>query len=145
MTVLEKRTKEILGNGQPAALATVTPDGKPWVRTITLIPGSGLTILFCTDAGSRKIRDIRQNPEVHLTCGDFNPPDDSVYLQIQGRAVVSDDAQVKTDHWRDAWLRYFTGPEDPHYVIVKIHPYRIEYNAPGLREPQVWESGLEVQ
>ena len=64
MSDMKKRIYEILRERQPACLATVTPDGKPWVRTITLIAGSGFPLLFCTDAGSRKIRDIRQNPEV---------------------------------------------------------------------------------
>ena len=33
----------------------------------------------------------------------------------------------------------FTGPDDPHYSIMIIEPYRVEFNKPGDMVPEVWE------
>jgi general stress protein 26 len=108
------------------------------VRYVTIESDPDFTLRFCTSRNSRKIRQILDNPEVHLTCGNLQPPDDSVFLQIAGRAEVNSDVKTKASYWQDEWQRYFKGPDDPDYVMVFIHPLRIEYNGPGSFASQVW-------
>jgi general stress protein 26 len=140
MNNLEERIWKILGCKQTAALATVTTSGTPWVRYVTIKTGPDFTMRFCTSRTTRKARQMADNPEVHLTCGNLQPPDDSAFLQIAGRAEIRADAATKASYWQDEWRRYFKGPDDPDYIMVFIHPYRIEYNGPGLFEPHVWEN-----
>jgi general stress protein 26 len=139
MNELEHKIWAILGRPQLAALATVSEAGKPWVRYVSIYGKENFDLRFCTDAGSRKIRHIRDRPDVHLTCGNLRPPNDSAFLQIAGRAAVIHDADEKRAFWREEWTRYFSGPDDPGYVIVEIRPETIEYWAPGSPAAQVWE------
>jgi general stress protein 26 len=140
MTELEKRIWMILSRRQTAALATITATGAPWVRYVTISADPDFTLRFCTSLGSRKAGEIVANPDVHLTCGNLQPPDDSAFLQIAGRAEIRRDGKTKTENWNEEWRRYFKGPDDPDYVMVFIRPSRIEYNGPGSFVPAVWES-----
>jgi len=54
MTDLEKKILEIIRTNPLAGLATISEDGKPWVRTVTIWTSNDLALRFCTDAGSRK-------------------------------------------------------------------------------------------
>ncbi len=81
---------------------------------------------------------MKKNPEVHLTCGVTSPESADSYLQIQGHAEVTTDEAERRAYWKDELKRYFSGPEDPNYCVVKVTPYRIEYMAPGSMEPEVW-------
>jgi general stress protein 26 len=97
-----------------------------------------LTLRIVTDAPSRKVVEIRAHPEVHLTCGDLKPPDDSVYLQIAGRAKVSTDPDEKRSLWIEEYRRNFSGPDDPSYVVIRVLPDLIEYTGPDSPKPSVW-------
>jgi general stress protein 26 len=139
MTDLEKRIWRIIRQPQTAALATIGADGAPWVRYVTVRAEADFTMSFCTARSTRKARQIEKNPNVHLTCGMLQPPDDSVYLQIAARAEIRADAATKIKYWQDGWRRYFKSPDDAEYVMVFIHPQRIEYNGPGSFVPEIWE------
>jgi len=138
MNNLKERIWKILGRKQTAALATMTTAGAPWVRYVSIESEPDFTLRFCTSRASRKVGHIGNNPDVHLTCGNLQPPDDSAYLQVAGRAEICSDAETKARYWQDEWRRYFKGPDDPDYVMVFVRPTRIEYNGPGSFEPEVW-------
>lgn len=141
MLELKKRILEIIGKPHLAAFATTTEAGLPWVRYVFPVASDDMTIRFSTFLTSRKVNHIRNNPEVHITCGVTDPENYDSYLQIQGTAVVSTDPDEKSDFWMDEFARYFRGPDDPNYSIVKVTPYRIElYSAAGGVEPDVWEA-----
>jgi general stress protein 26 len=144
MNDLEKRILKILGRKQTAALATVSESGIPWVRYVTIEPDDGFILRFCTSLSSRKARQMAENPNVHLACGNLQPPDDSVFLQIVGRAEMRGDKKTKTGCWQEEWRRYFKGPDDPDYVMVFVHPSRIEYNGPGSFLPEVWNGKTQA-
>lgn len=141
MTDLENRIWKIIGR-QPltAALATIAENGAPWVRYVTIRAEADFTLHFCTAHSTRKARQIEKNPMVHLTCGNLLPPDDSVYLQIAGQAELRADAATRHKYWQEGWRRYFTGADDPDYVMVFIRPERIEYNGPASFAPEIWEN-----
>lgn len=139
MTDLEKRIRVFFKKPRLAGLATITPDHRPWVRYVTVAIDTDFCFWFCTDLKSRKAEQIRRNPEVHLACGEFDPPDNSTYLQIQGRAEILTDPEIKSACWNDEWLRYFSGPDDPNYVVVKVEPDRIEFNSPLSPVSEIWE------
>jgi len=138
MNDLEERIWKILGRKQTVALATMTASGAPWVRYVTIESERDFTMRFCTSLSSRKASQISDNPAVHVTCGNLQPPDDSAFLQIAGRAEICSDGKTKSRYWQEEWQRYFKGQDDPDYIMVFIHPYRIEYNGPGSFEPEVW-------
>src|SRR5512136_1218197 len=122
-----------------SALSTLTEDGKPWVRYVTQFVDKKLTFWMATFVHSRKVGQIRKNPEVHLTVGVTDVETAESYLQIQGRAEILTDEKTKKAVWFDELKDIFSGPGDPNYCVCKITPYRIEYQKVGPVPPEVWE------
>jgi general stress protein 26 len=140
MPELLTRIAEALSQPQLLLLATVTEDGKPWVRYVMGAAGPDLTIYVATSLNSRKVGQIRKNPEVHLTCGVADLRTAAFYLQIQGRAQVSTDRSLRHQLWNDGMLQYFKGPDDPNFSVIVIRPYRIEWMSMAAPAPEVWEA-----
>jgi len=88
---------------------------------------------------ARKVKQIAQNAEVHLTCGVTDPTKIAPYLQIQGRARFSTEEAERHGFWSEMLEPIFSGPDDPNYGVVIVTPYRIECCSPGKHEPEVWE------
>jgi general stress protein 26 len=125
-----------------SALATMTEDGKPWVRYVTPMADEDLNLWVATFINSRKVSQIKKNPEVHLTTGVLEPEKAESYLQIQGRAEILTDSESRNRVWGDFLKPIFSGPDDPNLCVCKITPYRIEYqslNPPG-GPPEIWEA-----
>ncbi len=138
MSDLKDRIYRILGQPQLCGLATITPDGKPWVRYVMAIASADLTVRCATFVGARKVKQIKRNPEVHLTCGVTNPMNMTPYLQIQGRAALNTSKEARHAFWSDMLAPIFSGPDDPNYGVLEITPYRIEYCTLDSHEPEVW-------
>ena len=122
-----------------STLATITEDGKPWARYVTPFADENLTFWMATFINSRKVPQIKKNPEVHLTTGVSDPETAESYVQIQGRAEILTDEETKKAVWFDHLAQIFSGPDDPNYCVCKITPYRIEYQGMGMQPPEVWE------
>ena len=138
MSELQERIGVILKQPQLAALATITEDGKPWVRYVMTLADDNLLIRCATFVSARKVKQIEKNPEVHLTCGVTNPTEMVPYLQIQGKAALTTEKEARHGFWTDMLAPIFDGPDDPKYGILEITPYRIEFCSPGTYEPEVW-------
>jgi len=140
MSDVKAKIDEVFSRPQLCGLATVTEDGKPWVRYVIAFHAPDNTIRFATHLATRKVRQMQANPEVHLTCGITDPEHMTPFLQIQGRARISTDAADKKALWYGHLERIFKGPDDPDYGVVIVDPYRIEYCVPGTMQPEVWEA-----
>jgi general stress protein 26 len=138
MADLKDQIFEILCRPQMASLATVTEDGKPWVRYVMALTFEDLTMRLATMTQARKVKQIQANPEVHLTCGVTNPTEMRPYVQVQGKAVLKTDKEARHAFWNDMLKPIFDGPDDPKYGVIEVTPYRIEYCTPGSYDPQVW-------
>ena len=138
MNELKQRIHDLLARRTVAALATVTEDGRPWVRYVVPRVDDDLTLTFACHLDSRKVAQIRRQPEVHLTCGVAALETAQQYVQVEGRAEVVTDPKARQAYWRDHLRRYFTGPDDPRYCLIVIRPYRVEYLSPEVDGPLVW-------
>ncbi len=138
MSDLQERIANILMQPQLTGLATVTEDGKPWVRYVMTLASEDLVIRCATFVGARKVRQIQKNPEVHLTCGVTDPKEMVPYLQIQARARLNTTKEVRHGFWTEMLASIFEGPDDPKYGVLEITPYRIEYCDVASFEPQIW-------
>ena len=124
-----------------SCLATISDDGKPWVRYVTPPRmDDDLTIWIATFANSRKIGQIAKNPDVHLTTGVTTVETAESYLQIQGKAKILTDEATRKAVWFEGLQGPFTGPDDPNYCVCRITPYRIEYHKMGPVPAEVWEA-----
>jgi len=122
------------------ALATVAESGSPSVRTMRATIDEDLTIRCPTFLGTDKVRQIRAQPEVHLTCGSTDSDRPGSYFRMEGRAEISTDPTDRQLAWNDRLSKWFAGPDDPNYAVVRIVPYRIvALPIDGGPDAQVWE------
>ncbi|MBU4484652.1 pyridoxamine 5'-phosphate oxidase family protein [bacterium] len=138
MTDLKNRIYELTKERQMSSFATVTEEGKPWVRYVMIHGSPDLTIRFSSFVTSRKIKHLGKNSEVHITCGITNQNEAKPYLQIQGRAHMTTDKAERDAFWCDDLKNIFSGPDDPNYSVVIVEPYRIELWDFG-KETEIWE------
>jgi len=123
------------------ALATIVGDGRPRVRTMRGAIDDELVLRCPTFIGTDKVDQIRANPEVHVTCGDTDSTRPGSYLQIEGRAEISTETADRLAAWNDHLAKWFSGPDDPNYAVVKVSPYRITaLPIGGGPSAEVWES-----
>ena len=136
---LEGKILDVLQGPQLASLATIK-DGQPWVRYVMTHGTGDLTLYVNTFAQSRKVAQIKADPNVHVILG-ANPEDmEQPYLNIAATAEVLDDAETRKRFWSDELKAYFSGPDDPNLVVLKITPSMIELMSPGKMQPDVYQA-----
>lgn len=136
MTELESKICALISDPRLVALATSGKDGRPWVRYVMARGVGDASIRFATYVNSRKVAQVRHNPEVQLAW----LAEDQTYLLIRGQARVSTVAADRSAFWHDGLKRYFSGPNDPNYAVVVVRPYRVEVTDPGALQPEVWQN-----
>ena len=122
---LKENILKVTGGERVAAVATIQ-EGKPAVRFMALIGLDDLTLIGATMKSSRKVEQIKKNPEVSLTIWsgkNFSDP----YVMIQGKALVHEDMETKKKFWNPKMEAYFQKPDNPEYIVLKFVPQRIEY------------------
>ncbi|MGD9153869.1 MAG: pyridoxamine 5'-phosphate oxidase family protein [Gammaproteobacteria bacterium] len=139
MPSLKQKILQIIQKPNLANFATITPDGKPWTRYVMIITDDNMNIRFATFLNSRKVKQIKENPEVHLCCGVTDMQDWQNYLQIQGKAILSTDQKEKQAIWNPELAQMLSGPDDPSFGVIIIEPYRIEYYEMDKLEPEIWK------
>ncbi|MDP7420863.1 MAG: pyridoxamine 5'-phosphate oxidase family protein, partial [bacterium] len=80
MNDLKRQIYDLIKRPHLTSLATITEDGKPWVRYMSAVGGEDFTIRMSTFVTSRKVQQIKNDPEVHLTCGCSGLDDFNSYL-----------------------------------------------------------------
>ncbi|HYY28503.1 MAG TPA: pyridoxamine 5'-phosphate oxidase family protein [Chthoniobacterales bacterium] len=140
MPNLKERILDVVNKGPSlSGFATITKDGKPWVRYVMSEVSDDLSFRFASFTNARKIAQIESDPEVHLTCGITDPTNmRRPYLQIQGHAEFTTDLAARHAYWSERLRVLFQGPDDPNYGVVTVRAYRIEYCIVGL-QTEVWE------
>lgn len=116
---------KVMGGEHVAAFATVQ-EGKPAVRFMALVGLGDLSLVGATMKGTRKVEQIKKNPEVALSIWSGKNYADP-YVTILGKARVHDDLETKKKFWDTKLEQYFKTPENPDYVVITITPRSIEY------------------
>ncbi|MFZ2955679.1 MAG: pyridoxamine 5'-phosphate oxidase family protein [Candidatus Ozemobacteraceae bacterium] len=137
MPKTKEKIAKVLKNHSFAVFATITEDGKPWARYVSVNSEDDFTVWFGCHKSSRKVAQIKKNPEIHLTLGVDSVNEMDSYLQIQGKAQLVTDAKILHEKWKEDFSHYFKGPDDPEYVIISIKPYRIEFVT--MQGTEAWE------
>ena len=137
---LKQKIFETGKNIQLANLASITLDGKPWVRYVMGMLDKDLNFRTSAMLSSRKIKQIENNPDVHIILGvtDVLKPDQ--WIQIEGTAEIKNEKNERHTFWNDSLKAVFTGPDDPNYGIIIVKPAKIELEKFGVPTPEVWES-----
>ncbi|MGA9762960.1 MAG: pyridoxamine 5'-phosphate oxidase family protein [Gaiellaceae bacterium] len=122
------------------AIVTIDSSGRPRVRTMNPFPPeSDLTVWMATNSRSRKVQEIRANPQVCLYYADHGAATGSV--AIAGKAVLVDEASEKQRRKRDYWSESF--PDWKYLLLIKVVPERLEvlnYERGLTNEGDVWRT-----
>lgn len=138
MSEFKNKIASILETPQICHLATISDNGKPWTRPMFARRQENGNIVMATARSSRKAADIEANPEVHIALGG-NQSIQSLY-QIQAKAKVVDDKASLHEHWNPMLKKYFSGPEDPEYVLIIAEPYLLEQLDMGQAKAKVYKA-----
>lgn len=79
-----KRAAEILQAIQYATIATVTPDGKPWVSPVARVLDDELNIYWISDKDNQHSKNVRSNENVSIVVYDSTVPEgegEGVYIE----------------------------------------------------------------
>ena len=137
---LKGKIVEVIGEMQMGSVATIK-EGKPWVRYMMMAPDDDLNLYAATFTQSRKVAQIQADNNVHVTMGGDPQNLEAPYINIQGTAEVLTDLETKQKCWSEMLAKFFKGPEDPDYSVVKVTPQLVEYWTAGSIQPDVYEVG----
>ncbi|GAB4152443.1 MAG: pyridoxamine 5'-phosphate oxidase family protein [Planctomycetota bacterium] len=117
MTGNREKAIEFLRAHTITHMATTSPEGKPWVRAMSIARvDDEFGVWIATFKKSNKIAHLNANPAVCLSTFDAG-----VSLQCFGIANIIDEQKVKDELWEEDWRCYFPdGPTDPDYIVARI-------------------------
>lgn len=132
---LEARIAEALDKHRIGAFATVE-GGRPRIRYMAVFH-EGLNVYLATDLKTHKVEELRTNPAISLLLG-YDGGQSAQIVEIEGTADVTKDYALRGKLWNDSLRRWFSGPDDPDYVILAIAPETIHYFDETSKQ-QVWK------
>ncbi len=111
--------KEIIKSAGYCALITLDGKGLPNARTMDPFPPEGnFVIWFGTNKKSRKVKEIKGNPNVTLY---YAEPGGDGYVVIKGTAEIIDDKNEKEKRWKKEWEAFYPD-RNKLYVLIKVTP-----------------------
>jgi len=114
------------------ALISLDADGVPRVRTVEMRPlGDDLEFWIATKPNTRKVDQIRRNPQVSLY---FSVDGEGSYVSVMGEALLHEDRATKTSmSWREEAVRSVLWPDFPEdYLLIEIKPNWVEVIGAGV-------------
>lgn len=116
-------SRTIIDSSKCRILITVDEDGKPHAREMDPFePDENMVIWFGTNPKTRKVQQIKGNPNVAVFYYDSKSVS---YVSINGTAELVNDPKLKQKYWKDYWERYYADPEKD-YILIKVVPERLE-------------------
>ena len=104
-------------------LITVDENGKPQARSMSAFPpDENMVIWLGTSTNSRKVKQIKNNPNVMVFYYDTKGYS---YVSIAGQARIVNDSEKKAHYWKKNFTRYFPDPTKD-YILIEVIPERME-------------------
>ncbi len=119
---LKEEVINIIDNDHVGVLSTMQ-ENKPHARYMMFFHDE-LQLYTATNKKTHKVDEIEDNPNVHVLLG-FNEKEKK-YVELQGKATLVNDDQLKQKYWNDQLMPWLDGPNDPEYCLLKIDPEHID-------------------
>lgn len=121
--ILLTAAREIIKSSGTCALITTDENGTTRARTMDPFePEEDFTIWLATNPKSRKVEQLKGNPNVTLY---YNDKNNNGYVTVQGKAFLVNDQHEKDKRWKDSWKSFYPNRTDE-YLLIKIIPIRLE-------------------
>ena len=134
---LIEAAKDIIASAKTCALITMN-DSVPMVRVMDPFPPENdFTVWFGTNPKSRKVNQIKKNPNVTLY---YLEKDASGYVVIHGIAELVNDQEEKEKHWKEEWKAFYPDKNES-YLLIKVTPKSMEvisYKHAILGDTSTW-------
>jgi len=115
--------RTIIDSAQSRTLITVDENGKPQARAMsTFPPEEDMVIWLGTSTRSRKVKQIKNNPNVMVYYFDTKSYS---YVSVAGKARLVNDLEKKAHYWKKSWTRFYPDPEKD-YVLIEVTPERLD-------------------
>jgi general stress protein 26 len=113
----------IIDSARCRVLVSVDKEGRPHAREMDPFPPEeGMVIWFGTNPNTRKVQQIKDNPNVAVF---YYETKGLSYVSINGKAELVNDPAEKAKHWKDYWKRYYPD-RDKDMILIKVVPERLE-------------------
>ena len=119
----KKAALGILDNSKVGVLATVK-ESKPHARYMTFFH-DGFTLYTATNRKTQKVEELEANPHAHILLGYEGEGVGDAYLEIEGSMAAHDNPEIIEKVWNEHLSGWFSGPDDPNLMILRIHPDRV--------------------
>jgi general stress protein 26 len=98
-----------------------------------------LMLYVSSYASSRKVGEIKKNPHVHAVVAKDLTQMRTSYVQIAASAKIRFDKAARKKCWHPYMSKYYSGIDDPEYVIIEIKPNYIEYWDSEFKESEIYK------
>lgn len=136
---LMNAAKEIMTTAGTCILITLGENDLPMVRVMDpFLPEDDFTVWFGTNPKSRKVNQIKKNPNVTLY---YQDSDDSGYVVIHGIAQLINDQKEKDKRWKNDWASFYPNKTDA-YLLIKVSPEWMEvlsYSRGIVGDSETWQ------
>jgi len=114
--------RAIIKSAKYCTLITVDSTGEVHARMMEVFPlENDFTIWFGTNVKSRKVQEVRNNPNVTVYYADV---DASGYVSVCGKAELVDSNKEISRLWKKEWENFFTDKND--FILIKVIPKKME-------------------
>jgi len=115
--------RTIINSAECRTFVTVDEDNKPQARAMSPFPPEeDFTIFLGTNPASRKVKQLKKNPNVMVY---YYDSDGRSYVSVAGKAELIDEPRIKKKYWRDGWIGFYPDFEK-NYVLIKVSPKHME-------------------
>jgi general stress protein 26 len=134
--------KKIIESSRYCALITTDSTGEIHVRTMDpFSPENNMVVWMGTNSDTRKVIEIRNNPNVTLY---YSDPNGLGYVVISGNAQIIDEKEETAKRWKEEWAQFYPNREK-NYILIKLVPEKMEvinYKLGIAGDPVTWQVPL---
>ena len=120
--------RAVLKEFDTAMLVTRDVRSVPRARPMAFIQRDGDTALwFVTHDEAPKVEEMQHDP---MVCACFYRDADRAWVSVSGRAALIRSAQRAKELWNPGLAAYFSGPDDPEVLLIRVEPHHAEFFEP---------------
>jgi general stress protein 26 len=131
----EEIAAKILEDNMVGTMATIEGD-KPHSRYMTFF-NDRFTLYTVTGDDTHKVEELSKNPFTHILIGYDGKGFGDEFLEIEGKVEISSDDSMREKVWNKVLKGWFSGPDDPKMVILKVTPSQIKLMNRKGEDPQI--------
>ncbi|MHA6260359.1 pyridoxamine 5'-phosphate oxidase family protein [Sporosarcina sp. CAU 1771] len=116
----KKTALKILKESYVGTMATVQQN-KPHARYMSFFSDE-LTLYTATSKKTQKVDELEANPHTYILIGYEGGGMSDEFLEIEGTVTLHDDETIKEKVWNKHMKPWFSGPDDPDLLVLKVSP-----------------------